>query len=110
MGIFEFDFEDEETNDSEKVECLKLDIKFKTRRIKELENELTEVKSKLAYSRGLLKQLRAKSMSDPTLRECVLYLHDEGIIGEVDFELLINEIDELYEYKSKYLEKEEEDD
>lgn len=96
--------------DKEKVECLEADIQFKKKRIKELEDELIETKSKLAYSRGLLKQLRSKSMNDPTLRECVLYLHDEGIIGEVDFVCLINELDELYEYKSKYLEEEEEDE
>ena len=96
--------------DKEKVECLSADIEFKKRRIKELEDELIETKSKLSYSRGLLKQLRSKSMNDPTLRECILYLHDEGIIGEVDFVYLINEIDELYEYKSKYLEEEEEDE
>ena len=94
-------------NNSEKIECLKVDIQFKTRRIKELENEIIEYKSKLEYSRGLLRQLRAKSMSDPTLRECILYLHDEGIIGEVDFVNLINELDELYEIESKYYKEEE---
>ena len=108
MSIFEF--EKEQLNKEEKISCLELDIKFKNRRIKELENELIETKSKLVYSKGLLKQLRSKSMNDPTLRECILYLHDEGIIGEVDFVYLINEIDELYEYKSKYLEEEEEDE
>ena len=105
MGIF-----DKALNDNEKLECLELDIKFKNRRIKELENELIETKSKLTYSKGLLKQLRSKSMSNPTLRECILYLHDEGIIGEVDFVDLINELDELYEIESKYYEEEEEDE
>lgn len=105
MGIF-----DKSLNDSEKLECLELDIKFKNRRIKELENELIETKSKLSYSKGLLKQLRSKSMNNPTLRECILYLHDEGIIGEVDFVDLINELDELYEIEYKYYEEEEEDE
>ena len=105
MGIF-----DKGLDDKEKLECLELDIKFKNRRIKELENELIETNSKLSYSKGLLKQLRSKSMNNPTLRECILYLHDEGIIGEVDFVNLINELDELYEIESKYYEEEEEDE
>ena len=105
MGIF-----DKGLNDIEKLECLDLDIKFKNRRIKELENELIETKSKLSYSKSLLRQLRSKSMNNPTLRECILYLHDEGIIGEVDFVDLITELDELYEIESKYYEEEEEDE
>lgn len=96
--------------DNEKLECLELDIKFKNRRIKELEAELIETNSKLSYSKSLLRQLRGKSMNNPTLRECILYLHDEGIIGEVDFVDLINELDELYEIESKYYEEEEEDE
>ena len=104
------DFYQKPLNDSEKIECLKVDIQFKTRRIKELENELIEYKSKLEYSRGLLRQLRSKSMNNPTLRECILYLHDEGIIGEVDFVDLIYELDELYEIESIYYEEEEEDE
>ena len=98
--------------DKERIECLEADIQFKKKRITELEYELIEIKSKLAYSQGLVKQLRGKSLSDPTLSECIEYLYKEGILGEVDYQYLMNELDDLYDYKLKYLdyEEKEEDD
>ena len=96
--------------DKEKIECLEADIAFKKRRIKELEDELIETKSKLAYSRGLIAKLRGKSLTDPTLSECIEYLYKEELLGEVDYEYLMNELDDLYDYKLKYLNYEEEDD
>ena len=88
MGIFE-----RPLTEKEKIEALNLDIKFKERRIKELENNR-----------------KVKSMFEPSIRECIVYLHDNGIIGEVDFVDLINELDELYEAKEKEDKYEEEDD
>lgn len=96
--------------DKEKIECLEADIQFKKKRIKELENELIETKSKLAYSKGLIKQLRNNTLSDPSIRECISYLHDKEIIGEIDYYYLIDELEELYDYKLKYLEYEEEEE
>lgn len=87
MGIFE-----RELTEKEKIECLKLDIKFKDRRIKELESR------------------KPKSMFEPSIRECIVYLHDNGVIGELDFVDLINELDELYSYKERGNNFDEEDD
>ena len=82
-----------------RIDTLVCDNKFKSRRIKELENEVVELKSKNSYMRQHLKEFRghSKSMFNPTIRECIIYLHDEGLIGEIDFSDLINELDELYE-------------
>lgn len=96
--------------DKEKIECLEADIAFKKRRIEELEEEMKTIKSKLIYSQGLVAQLRGKSLFDPTISECLEYLYKEGIIGEVDYEYLMRELDDLYDYKLKYLNYEEEDD
>ena len=63
--------------EQEKIERLEADIQFKKKRIKELENELIEIKSKLAYSQELVRQLRGKSLTDPTLSECIEYLYKD---------------------------------
>ena len=105
MGIF-----DKPLNEKEKLQCLELDIKFKSKRIKELEEELEDIKSKLSYSKRLIKELRGYSLNDPTLRGCINYLHNNEFIGEVDYASLMCELESLYELANEYLEKEEEDE
>ena len=105
MGIF-----DKSLKEKEKLECLELDIKFKNRRIKELEEELEDIKSKLRYSKRLIKELKGYSLNVPTLRGCINYLHNNEFIGEVDYASLMCELESLYELSNEYLNKEEEDE